>query len=40
MHSILPFVATWVDLEGTMLSETSHTGKTDFTYKCNLEKAK
>ena len=39
-YKSLPFVATWMDLEGIMLSEISQTEKKtphDFTYMWNLE---
>ena len=39
INKILPFVTTWVNLEGIMLSEVSQTEKTNyyFTYLWNLK---
>jgi len=43
-NEILPFATTWIDLEGTMLSELSQTEKNkyhmmyDFIYMWNLKK--
>ena len=40
-NEILPFVTTWIDLEGIMLSEISQTDKDkflyDFTFMWNLK---
>ena len=36
---IMPFAATWMDLEITMLSEVSQTTLYDITYMWNLKKA-
>ena len=37
-NKILPSIATWMDLEGMMLSEISQIGKTNTFYMWNLKK--
>ena len=37
MNGILPFVTTWIDLEGIMLSEISHTEKDTYHKKSLIE---
>ena len=42
-NAVLPFVTTWMDLEGTVLNEMNHTEKQipyDFTYMWTLTKQK
>ena len=39
-NKTLPSIATWMDLEGMMLSEISQIGKTNTFYMGNLKKEK